>query len=67
MICSLQEMYKPLLDSELRVVSEIGTGIKATAWGVQIRKAGWTGNETSNVDVKVQASCKECALGGSTQ
>ena len=62
----LQEMYKPLLDSELRVMSEIRTGVKATARGVHLRKAGWTGNETSNVDVTVQASCKECALGGST-
>jgi hypothetical protein len=65
MICFLQEMSKPLLDSELRVMSEIRTGIEAKARSVQIRKAGWTGNETSNVDVKVPASCKECALGGS--
>jgi hypothetical protein len=65
MICFLQEMSKPLLDSELRVMSEIRTGIEAKARRVQIRKAGWTGNETSNVDVKVPASCKECALGGS--
>ena len=67
MIGFLQEMYRPLLDSELRVMSEIRTGIKATARGVLIRKAGWTGNETSIVDVKVPASCKECALGGSIQ
>ena len=67
MIRFLQEMYRPLLDSELRVMSEIRSGTKATARGVLIRKAGWTGNETSIVDVKVPASCKECALGGSIQ
>jgi hypothetical protein len=66
MICFFQEMCKPLLDNELRVMSEIRAGVKATARGVHLRKAGWTGNETSNVDVTVQASCKECALGGST-
>jgi hypothetical protein len=65
MICSSQEMCKPLLDNELRVMSEIRAGAKATARVVHIRKAGWTGNKTSTVDVKVQASCRECALGGS--
>jgi hypothetical protein len=65
MICFSRTKCKLLLDNELRVMSEIGTGVKATAQGVHIRKAGWTGNKTSNVDVKVPASCRECALGGS--
>ena len=58
MMCSFQKMRNPLLDNELRVMSEIRTGTKATARSVHILKDGWTGNETSNVDVMVQASCR---------
>jgi hypothetical protein len=55
MIRFFQQICNPLLDNELRVMSEIRTGSKATARGVHSRRLAELETKTSNVNVTVQA------------